>query len=327
MFTRIGRSTRRFARSLALLTALVVVATEAEAQKLSIQGDRFAVDGEPRFLVFISLFGLMGAPNMAADLRTIKSLGFDGFRIWPNLDTGPQIFNSDGSVRAGELQRLRAILDQARRERLVVDVTFTFEHTAGLTPSRVRQGIVAVTEALRSYDNLLFDIQNERNVEDRRHMLEADVRNILAGIRSVDPARITTASNGPTEAPERAAGFTARLGLDVTAYHEPRTAEWHTLSITQAVVGALRSNGRPAYLQEPMSTRDSLRIHPSPDRANYFLQAIGHARDSGAAAWCFHTHAGSDYRAGPPLLEDRLRSLAQPDWAFVNRLRVLRGGH
>jgi hypothetical protein len=327
MDNAIGRWTWRCARPLALVMALSVVASDANAQRLSIQGDRFAVDGEPRFLVFMSMFGLMGAPNMAADLRTIKSHGFDGFRIWPNLDTGPQIFNSDGTVRAAALERLRSILDVARRERLVVDVTFTFEHTPGLTPARARQGIVAVTDALRSYDNLLFDIQNERNVRDRRYMSEADVRSILEGIRSADPARITTASNSPADGPAYAADFTARVGLDVTAYHEPRTMEWHTLSTTQEVVLALRSKGRPVYLQEPMSTRDSQQLHPSPDRANYFLQAVGHARQAGAAAWCFHTHAGTDYRSGPALLEDRLRLLAQPDWAFVNALRVRRGVH
>ena len=322
MHIELGTSTWMVVRLLAALIALCAGATEARTQTLSIQGDRFAVDGAPRFLVFISMFGLMGAPNIAADLRTIKTLGFDGFRIWPNLDTGPQIFDRDGTVRAAELQRLRSILDQARTERLLVDVSFTFEHTPGLTPAGVRTGIMALTAALRSYDNVLFDIQNERNVGDRRFMSEADVRNILTGIKSVDPARITTASNSPVDSPEYAAAFTARLGLDATAYHEPRTSGWYSLSRTQAVVGAMRANGRPAYLQETMSTRDASVAYPSNDRAEYFLQAIGHARQSGAAAWCFHSHAGTDYRTGPALLEDRLRSFQEPEWAFVSALKA-----
>jgi hypothetical protein len=322
MASKIARSSWRVARTLVLLSTFCVVATAAGAQKLSIQGDRFAVDGEPRFLTFISMFGLMGAPNFEADLHTIKTLGFDGFRIWPNLDTGPQIFKGDGSVGATELARLRSILDQARRERLIVDVSFTFEHTPGLTAALVRPAIMALTDALRAYDNVLFDIQNERNVGDRRHMSEPDVRSILAGIRSVDPARITTASNSPVDSPEYAADFTARLGLDVTAYHEPRTSRWYWLSSTQAVVSAMRSNGRPAYLQEPMSTRDNLFPYPAHDRAEYFLQAIGHAKLAGAAAWCFHTDVGTDYRTGPALLEDRLRSFPEPEWAFVNSLKA-----
>jgi hypothetical protein len=311
----------RLARTAAVLAALLVACADAHAQKLTVQGDRFAVDGAPRFLTFISMFGFMGAPNVAADLRTLKTLGFDGFRIWPNLDTGPQIFNNDGSVRAAELDHLKSILDQARTERLVVDVTFTYEHTPGLTPAGAKVAIMAVTEALRSYDNILFDIQNERNVQDRRHMSESDVASILAGIKSVDPGRIAVASNSPVDSAAYASDFTGRLGLDATAYHEPRSTRWYTLGETTAVVSAMKANGKPAYLQEPMSTRDSLFPYPSHDRAEYFMQAIAHAKVAGAAAWCFHTDAGVDYRQGPPLLEDRLRANVEPEWTFVTSLK------
>jgi hypothetical protein len=305
-----------------LLVAVCFSATSVHAQKLSIQGDRFAVDGVPRFLTFITMFGAMGAPDITADLHTLKTLGFDGFRIWPNLDTGPQLFNRDGTLRPAELERLRFILDKARAERLIVDVSFTYEHTPGLDPARAKLAIMAATDALRSYDNVLFDIQNERNVGDRRFMSEADVASIFAGIKSVDPARITTASNSPVDSPEFAAAFAGRLGLDVTAYHEPRTSSWYTLASTQSVVRAMKANGRPAYLQEPMSTRDNLFAYPSHDRAEYFIQAIAHAKLAGAAAWCFHTDVAVDYRTGPALLEDRLRAHPEPEWAFVNSLKA-----
>jgi len=90
--------------------------------------------------------------------------------------------------------------------------------------------------------------------------------------------------------------------------------------VIQSVVRALKSNGRPAYLQEPMTTRDDLFRYPSHDRAEYFLQAIANAKLAGAAAWCFHTEVGVDFRAGPPFLEDRLRSFPEPEWAFVTSL-------
>ena len=101
--------------------------------------------------MFVTYFGAMGAPNVMADLRLIRSLGFDGIRIWPNLDTGPQFMNGDGSLRPDELNRLLFILDQARLVRLVVDVTFTYEHVAGMSAATARTGIVAATNALRSY--------------------------------------------------------------------------------------------------------------------------------------------------------------------------------
>src|SRR6516225_8440647 len=127
----------------ALLVALSLCASEARAQKLTVQGDRFAIDGTPRFLTFISYFGAMGAPNVIPDLHLVKSVGFDGIRIWPNLATGPQLMNGDGTLRPEGLTRLRVILDQARLERLVVDVTFTYEHIAGMTPATARTGILA----------------------------------------------------------------------------------------------------------------------------------------------------------------------------------------
>src|ERR1700694_5683724 len=125
------RSFARVAHRLVVLGVVGLWATEAQAQKLSIQGDRFAIDGTPRFLTFISYFGAMGASNVVADLHLLHSLGFDGIRIWPNLDTGPQLMNGNGTLRPDELRRLLFILDQARLEHLIVDVTFTYEHISG----------------------------------------------------------------------------------------------------------------------------------------------------------------------------------------------------
>ncbi len=310
------------ARRLAALVVCCLCANAAQAQKLTIQGDRFAVDGTPRFLTFITYFGAMGAPHIIQDLHLIRSLGFDGIRIWPNLDTGPQLMNGDGTLRPDELKLLLSILDQARVERLLVDVTFTYEHVAGMSPATARTGILAATNALRTYDNLLFDIENERNVRDRRFMSASEVAAIFAGIKAIDPARIAFASNAPVDSADYAAQFAVDLGLDVTAYHEPRPANWYELGVTQAVIRPLKGTGRPVYMQEPMATRDTFFPYPSNDRSEYFLQAIANVKLSGAAAWCFHTEVGVDFRDGPPFFEDRLREHQEPEWAFVSSLNA-----
>jgi hypothetical protein len=310
-----------WSRVAVLSLGLCLSVTSARAQTLSVQGDRFAIDGSPRFLTFITYFGAMGAPNVVADLHLIRSLGFDGVRIWPNLDTGPQLMNADGSLRPESLTQLLSILDQARLEHLVVDVSFTHEHIPGMTAATAKVGIAAAAGALLSYRNVLFDIQNERNVGDRRFMSEADVASIFAAIKAVDPARIATASMAPVSSPQDAADFTKRLGLDVTAFHEARSVDWYKLSTYQAVIGALKTNGKPAYMQEPNTTRDSAFAYPSNDRADYFLQAIANAKLAGAAAWCFHTEVGVDFRTGPPYMEDRLRAYPQVEWPFVNSVK------
>ena len=120
----------RWTARLAFAVLSVACATPVRAQTLTVQGDKFAVDGTPRFLVFISYFQAMSAPNVTADLHLLKSLGFDGLRIWPNVDTGPQLMNADGSLQPDSLTRLRSILDTAKAERLIVDVTFTSQSAA-----------------------------------------------------------------------------------------------------------------------------------------------------------------------------------------------------
>ena len=50
------------------------------------------------------------------------------------------------------------VLDTARLEHLIVDVTFTYEHIRGMTPATALTGIVNATNALRSYDNLLLSL-------------------------------------------------------------------------------------------------------------------------------------------------------------------------
>lgn len=316
------RARSRFARLLLILLALAGFVSEARAQKLSVQGDRFAIDGTPKFLVFMSFFGAMGAPNIAQDLHFLKSMGFDGVRIWPNLDTGPQLMNGDGSLRPEQLSHLKLILDKARDERMIVDVTFTYEHISGMTPATALTGIVNATNELRSYDNILFDIQNERNVLDRRRMSEDEVVRIYRAIKAADPNRIATASNsiGEEEGPQFAADFTRRLGLDVVALHESRRSYWYTLSFLQGAVSTMKQYGKPAYLQEPNSTRDNW--YEANDRAEYYLQAVLNAKLAGAAAWCFHTQVGVDFRdGGPPTIEERLREFIEPEWTFVQALK------
>lgn len=311
-----------FGARLLILLALLLSAHDAAAQKLTVDGDRFAVDGSPKFLVFMSFFGAMGAPNIADDLKFLGEMGFDGVRIWPNLNTGPQLMNADGSLAPQGLDRLKFILDRARDARLIVDVSFTHEHITGMSMDATLAGIVNATNELRGYDNVLFDIQNERNVGDRRYMSEEDVGRIYRAVKAADPSRITFADNslGEDWGPQYAADFTARLGLDVTALHESRKLQWYTQPFLQSIVDTMRKSGRPVYLQEPNSSRD--RNYEANDRAEYYLQAVANAKLAGAAAWCFHTMVAASFRdGGPPTVEERLRRFKEPEWDFVTSLR------
>src|SRR5215470_5649853 len=280
---------RRRLPRLTIVLLLLAVPAAAHAQRLSIQGDRFAIDGSPRFIVFISYFAAMNAVNITADLKYLKSKGFDGVRIWPNLDTGPvQLMRSDGTLRGDGLSTLKFILDRARDERLVVDVSFTAEHVPGLDAARFRDGIVATTGELREYENILFDIQNETNVYGpfRKPLPESDVIAIRQGIKSVDPRRIVTSSISSNDTAAFTSDFAARTGLDVAAYHDPRTSQFYVQSWVQSLVDDLKKTGKPAYFQEPMPTR-YVYFPVSYASENYREQMIS-MKIAGAAAWCFH---------------------------------------
>ena len=294
---------------------LLLLAAPAGAQQLTIQGDRFAVDGTPRFLTVITYFGAMGALDAAADLQFLHDAGFDGARIWPNSPDGPTLMRADGSLDPDALSRLTVIHDRAREQRLIVDVSFTAEQIDGLDAARFQTAIAAAARALASYDNILFDIQNERDVYGPfgRPLAATDVAAIAAAIKRITPSRVVTASNAPGTTPSAAAQFTADTGLDVTAYHDDRVPDWYDRNRLAPIVAAMKANGRPAYLQEP-----SRFPFPSTDRADYFRLARANAKRLGAAGWCYHTDLGFNLRLAR--FRDLLQSRQEPDWAFVTSL-------
>src|SRR5919197_6306988 len=115
-----------------ILLAALLLALPAAAQQLTVQGDRFAVDGSPRFLTFISYFGALGAADVAADLQFLHDVGFDGIRIMPNWRDGPKLMRADGSFNPDSLDRLVFVLDRAQSRRLIVDISFNAEQVEGL---------------------------------------------------------------------------------------------------------------------------------------------------------------------------------------------------
>ena len=121
----------RRACRLAICTAAVAIATwlsaaPAAAQMLSIQGDRFAVNGQQRFLVFITYFDALDVPDgqLDADLGNLHdAVHIDGIRIFPNwwgqssrgssgrFLTGSTVMDGAGNVRFDLWNKLLRILE------------------------------------------------------------------------------------------------------------------------------------------------------------------------------------------------------------------------
>ena len=92
-----------------------------------------------------------------------------------------------------------------------------------------RTAIRTTAIQLASYGNVLFDIQNERNLDDRPDMYLEQfwVQAIFDDIKSVHPARLVTASNTAAKGTYQTAQFTHEIGLDVAAYHDARNPDWY----------------------------------------------------------------------------------------------------
>ncbi|HRI88745.1 MAG TPA: hypothetical protein PK869_10780, partial [Candidatus Hydrogenedentes bacterium] len=62
---------------------IAAMAAEAERPVLTISDDRFVVNGEPRFLVFVAYFDALraSAETLEADFNFLRAVGVDGIRI------------------------------------------------------------------------------------------------------------------------------------------------------------------------------------------------------------------------------------------------------
>ena len=295
----------------AVALTLLAFGSIARAQTLGIDGSRFTVDGQPRFLLFVSYFdGLRranangGAGDVDTDFAYLKRVGYDGVRLLVNWQydcgsgptDGQKLLAEDGTVNESLWPVFVRFLERAAAHRLLVDVTFNRDTYATAIPvDAYRTAIAGVAKRLLAdggYRHVLFDVQNEYPI----HGLTApDVHGILAAVKKVDPARIVTASGGGGDILDDPA-------MDVVAYHDSREDDWPQAGTIRRQLDEIRRTvpaGKPVYLQEPMPFR---KFHPDCGHGEWprptdARRAASHAKRHGAAAWTFHTRQSFDLRS------------------------------
>src|SRR5262245_38102967 len=180
------------------VAAACLQAVPTAAQSITVAGDHFVVtwpDELPKakFLLFMSYFdGIRASPSMRDDdLYYIANvLHFDGIRVLPNwqqrsetycaVDTDDRLMNRFGTVNAGALGRLKALIEKAAEYKLIVNVTFTRETYGDDDPSQwipvsaYQTAIGIVADELNDYDNVIFDLQNEFNNNKEISDIEAE---------------------------------------------------------------------------------------------------------------------------------------------------------
>lgn len=304
--------------------------TSPTGAQLAIAGARFTINGRPRFLLGISYYAGLGAPEQVAadDLRQLRELGLDWVRVWATWDGfGHDVsaVNRDGTAREPFLSRLKALVHEADRLGMVVDVTLTRGSVLADQAAHL-QAVATLTEALRPYRNVYVDLGNERDVRDARFVSFGELKALRARVRQIDPQRLVTASSGGDIGEEELRRYLREAQVDFIAPHRPRDAgsPGETLEATRRYLDQMSKLGRPVpvHYQEPFR-RDYGSWQPGLED---FRADLRNARSAGAAGWCLHNGDNRHSETGRPrrsfdLRPDEGRLMEQMDSVEILFLR------
>jgi hypothetical protein len=278
------------------------VSAAGEATTLGINGSRFTLNGKPTFLLGLSYYGALGAPDefVRRDLDDARRYGFNWLRVWATWESfasDVSAVDSRGQPRPPFIDKLKWLVAECDRRGLVVDVTLARGKGKGAdpTPGRLpdfeshQRAVETVVGALKQHHNWYLDLANERDVRDDRYVPPAELKILRELVRRLDASRLVTASFGGHDLEKRdVRDALLTAGLDFLSPHRPRNPEspTQTEARTREGLALMKQIGRvvPVLYQEPFR-RGYTAWEPS---AGDFLADLGGAVAGGAAGWCFH---------------------------------------
>ena len=286
---------------------------------LSIHGDRFTVDGQDRFLVFVSYFDGLHRPAtdlIDQDLQYLKDKGVVGIRVFPDWHE-PRLLDGSGAVNGERLERLLTLVERAERKGMMVDLSFDPKLPQIKNVDHFKEGsdgaggLKKIAAALREGGrrNVIIDVCNEWDLNCGAFGV-AGLQGIKDAIKAVDPDRLVVVS---ARAEDQAVSFVKDYGFDAVTYHDPRDHapgrslhdNWATR--TSPVVTGLKTRladrgaVAPIYLQEPSRfIRPGEHRSDTDDEPSRYGIAMTNAKKAGAAAWTFHTLAGGELSGNEP---------------------------
>jgi len=277
---------------------------------LGIKGTRFTLDGRPTFLVGVSYYGGLGASRefIEKDLDDLRARRIHWIRVWATWaahENDVSAVDSQGKPREPYMAKLQWLVGQAGRRGIVVDVTLSRGNGAvskdGLLPTHAAHLVAVETlaRALEPYRNVYFDVGNERNIRDGRHVPLAECGALRDRIKQIDPGRLVTASHAGDLSREDVGEYLRTARVDFLSPHRPRNgaSPWQTAAKTREYLRWAREAGRavPVHCQEPFR-RDFSRWQPE---AIDFLVDARQAAEGGAAGWCLHNGSPRRRYKGP----------------------------
>ncbi|MCS7254366.1 MAG: hypothetical protein RMK18_11980 [Armatimonadota bacterium] len=286
-------------------------ASAGHLTQLSIKGDKFTINGEPKFLLGISYYGALGAPKefILKDLDDIQRYGFNWLRVWATwaaFGEDVSAVDTEGNPREPFLSKLIWLVEECDKRGLIVDVTLS-RGNAMVGPKRLQtleahmRAVSAIVEALKAKRNWYIDLGNERNIRDSRFVSFDDLKMLRDEVKRIDPKRLVTASYAGDMSQDELREYILNVGVDFVAIHRPRNPQSpkQTAERTKQLMEWMRKLGRivPIHYQEPFRRGFTKGWEPT---AEEFLADLKGAIESGAAGWCFHNGAQGNVEGNFP---------------------------
>ncbi|AKD03778.1 cellulase family glycosylhydrolase [Pontibacter korlensis] len=194
-----------------LLSLCLLLSAAAYAQnqnELTISNTTFLRNGQPFHYTGIGFFNALYNPafhKSAQDrnqwLDKFDKYGINVLRVWAQwnntrgfVDAAPDatLYASNGELRQQPLERLKALLTDADSKGMVIQLVLfsheTSEANNKLTAKSSDRAVANITQELKPYRNLVFQIWNESSER---------VEDYYKAIKKIDPKRLVTNSPGP----------------------------------------------------------------------------------------------------------------------------------
>jgi hypothetical protein len=283
-----------------------------EQHNLKIQNGLFVIKNNPTFLLGISYFDALSAPNhiLQSDISFLKSRKFNAIRVWGTWHEEFQpsvisLIRNNGTLNPEGITRLKHVLNVARTNGFAVKLVFSRAAVGEIGIENYKRAIRNLTVILKPYRGVMFDVQNEtnncgglRDPDCHGHLSLARIADIRRAIKEVDPNRLVTASrNGEpvTHGKDDYRSFKNIADVDFIATHRPsrtRDGLWaHYTDNEAAEIRSILGPSVPILFDEPNRCGGHMNC-TAQSESNLFITAARNAKRSGSAGWFFHTQAG-----------------------------------
>lgn len=260
----------------------------------------------------VSMYGAVMAYNdlTRLDASKLKSYGYNLMRVWVTWErdyagnpvTGYRVVNSNGTIDATNLQRLKNVISYLRGMGIYVDVTIGAKNTRNGMESFSAQktGVTNLVTALRGIGGIYcIDLANEYP---SAGYTDAQAAELLVAARGADGSRggYTVSCDGPASSVvTHYKAVIAALGKNWMSYlgmftphfnPQDKNLAKNTQTNVRTLISGMSATPLPVYVQE-----EGYWTHPYTTENEYYLEYSG-ARMGGAFGYTFHTLAGFDLR-------------------------------